>query len=397
MKLSKRANNVKPSATLAISGKAKQMRADGIDVINLSAGEPDFDTPKRICDAAHAAIDKGQTRYTLTPGILELRQAICKACERDYGFAPHPDQVVVSCGAKHSLYLAMQALLDPGDEALIPAPYWVSYPPQVELCDAVPVIVPTDASSSFKLTPATLRAAISPRTKLLILNSPSNPTGQVYSAAELKALGEVIRETGITVICDDIYEKLIYDGQRFASLASIDETLRGQCVIVNGVSKSAAMTGWRIGYLIAPLTVAKAISRMQGQMTSNATSIAQYAALEAIAGEAVELADWRSQFEARRNHIVALLNEVPGVTCATPGGAFYAFADFNALLTRRFGDTLLDTDMAWADYLLDTAHVASVPGSAFGADGFLRFSFATSMDRITDGLARLKAAVESTH
>lgn len=395
MKPSKRAQNVKPSATLAISGKAKQMREQGVDVVNLSAGEPDFDTPARICDAARRAIDEGRTRYTLTPGIIELRQAICARMERDYGFRPDPDEVVVSCGAKHSLYLAMQALVDPGDEVIIPAPYWVSYPPQVELCDGVSVIVPTDADSSFKLTPAQLAEAITPRTRLLILNSPSNPTGQVYRADELAALAEVIRKREITVLCDDIYDKLVYDGQRFESLTAQDG-MRERCVVVNGVSKCAAMTGWRIGFLVAPLAIAKACSRLQGQMTSNAASIAQYAALEAIGGEATELAGWMREFQARRDKIVELLNEIEGIRCALPGGAFYAFADIRELLSRSHAGRALDSDMAWADYLLESAHIACVPGSAFGAEGFLRFSFATSMERIGEGLSRVRRAVELT-
>lgn len=395
MKISMRAQNVKPSATLAISGKAKQMREQGVDVVNLSAGEPDFDTPARVCEAAKRAIDEGRTRYTLTPGIIELRQAICARMEADYGFRPHPDEVVVSCGAKHSLYLAMQALVNPGDEVIVPAPYWVSYPPQVELCDGVPVIVPTDTDSSFKLTPELLERHISPRTRLLILNSPSNPTGQIYNAEELAALAEVIRRHEISVICDDIYDKLVYDGRRFASLTALDG-MRERCVVVNGVSKSSAMTGWRIGYLVAPLPLAKACSRLQGQMTSNAASIAQYAALEAIGNEATELAGWVREFEARRNRIVALLNDIEGIACALPGGAFYAFADIRGLLSRSQAGRALDSDMAWADYLLDSAHVASVPGSAFGAEGFLRFSFATSMERIGEGLLRVKRAVEAT-
>ncbi len=396
MKLSQRARRVQPSATLAVSTKAKSMRADGIDVVNFSAGEPDFPTPEPICEAARQAIANGFTKYTPTPGIPELRAAICKRFKEDYGFSVLPEQVVVSCGAKHSIYLALAALVDPGDEVLIPAPYWVSYPPQVELCDGVPVIVETTPENGFRMTPDDLRQALTPRSRVLILNSPSNPTGQLYSRAEMEALAEVVLEAGLMVICDDIYEKLIYDSREFVSLSQISDAVRTQCIVTNGVSKCASMTGWRIGYLAAEPELAKAVTRLQGQMTSHPTSIAQYAAVEALGQPLPQLGEWVAAFQTRRDRMVELLNNIEGVRCESPPGAFYCFADWRGLLDRKTEGKALDGDMEWAEYLLDAAQTACVPGSPFGAPGFLRFSFACGLDRIEDGLARVKKAVEQT-
>lgn len=396
MKLSQVASAIKPSATLAVSGKAKEMRAAGINVINLSAGEPDFDTPERISAAARQAITEGQTKYTLTPGIPPLREAIVDKFARDYGYSITADQVVVSCGAKHSLFLAFMGLVNPGDEVIIPAPYWVSYPPQVRLFGGEPVIVETGAETCFKLTPQLLKSAITPKTRVLLINSPSNPTGQLYSREELAQLAEIVLESGIAVVSDDIYEKLIYDGGEFSSMAQISVELRQQCVVINGVSKCSAMTGWRIGYMVAPASFAAAVTRLQGQMTSNACSISQHAAIEAIAGEASELPGWLESFQSRRDRMVEMLNAIEGISCQSPGGAFYVFADIRELLGRKAGDRELDDDMAWAGYLLEEAHVACVPGSPFGGKGYLRLSFATSLEIIEEGIRRMGRAIENT-
>ncbi len=393
MQISQRAANVKPSATLAVDGKAKQMKAQGIDVLSFSAGEPDFNTPERIQNAAIMAMQQGQTKYTPTPGILPLRQAIVDKFHKEYGYEITPEMVIVSCGAKHSIYLALAALIDPGDEVLIPAPYWVSYPPQVELNGGVSVIVETKAENGFRMTPEELRQAITPRSRVLILNSPSNPTGQVYSKQELAALAEVLRDTGITVISDDIYQKLLYDGQTFAAFSQVSDDARARTVVINGVSKCSAMTGWRIGYLVAEPAFAKAVARLQGQMTSHPTSIAQFAAVEAIAGEGVELKDWLARYQKRRDIMVAGLNAMDGVQCDTPQGAFYAFADFRGVLGKQADGRVIQDDMELADYLLESVQVACVPGSAFGAPGFLRLSFATSSDVIEKGIARLQTAL----
>ena len=394
MQVSRKALDVKPSSTLAISAKAKQLKANGKDVIDFSAGEPDFPTPDYVCDAARQAIAQGRTKYTATPGIPELRAAIANRVARDYGFTWAPEKYVVTSGAKHAIYLALLALVNPGDEVLIPAPYWVSYPPQVTLCDAVPVILPTKGEDGFLITPTQLRAAITPRSRVLILNSPSNPTGAVYSRAQLEALADVVKETGLVVICDDIYEKLIYDGAAFASMAQI-ERVRSQCVLINGVSKCASMPGWRIGYVGAEdEAVVKAITRLQGQMTSHATSISQYAALAALSGTQPELTGWVAEFEARRNRICQLFNEIPGLSISTPGGAFYAFVDWRGQLGREIGGRVLIDDAAWADYLLDEALVAAVPGAGFGAPGYMRFSFALALSDIERGLARIKEAMK---
>lgn len=396
MKLSKKALEIKPSATLAISGKAKQMRASGINVVNFSAGEPDFDTPERVNNAAIQSINDGKTKYTLVAGIVELREAIAKKMEKDYGFQVSADQVLVSCGAKHSLYLAFATLLDEKDEVIVPAPYWVSYPPQISLVGATPVILETKPEDNFKMTPEGLKSAITDKTRMLVLNSPSNPTGQLYTKEELLALSEVIIENDLTVICDDIYEKLVYGGKTFISMASVSEEMRKRSIVINGVSKCSSMTGWRIGFMVAEEDMIKAATRIQGQMTSNPSSIAQYAALEAIGGKATELESWVQQFEKRRDVMVQSLNAVEGIECATPDGAFYAFADIHGLKGRKVGDKVLNDDMDWAAYLLESAHVATVPGSPFGAPGFLRFSFATSLAIIEEGMEKLKKAVEET-
>ena len=393
MKISRKAAAVAPSSTLAVAAKAKKLRAEGVDIISFSAGEPDFDTPEKVREQGKLAIDKGYTRYTPTSGALDLRLAVARKIKRDYGFEVETDEIVVNSGAKHSIFLALAGLLDPGDEVIIPSPYWVSYPVQVRLNDGVPVIVETYAEERFRLTPEKLKAAITPNTRVLILNSPSNPTGMIYGRGELEGLAEVVVENDLSVISDDIYEKLIYDGLSFTSISQVSEELRARTVIVNGVSKCAAMTGWRIGYAVADRTLIQAMTRIQGQSTSHPDSIAQYASLEAVLGDEW-LPGWVAEFEKRRNRMVELLNEISGVTCLKPDGAFYAFADFRELLSRGPGGRELKNDLDLADYLIDEAGVACVPGSGFGAEGFLRLSFATSMANIEEGVKRIRESVE---
>lgn len=398
MQISRKAQAVKPSSTLAISAKAKELKAKGVDLIDFSVGEPDFPTPASVCAAGEAAIAQGRTKYTATPGVLPLRQAISGRFREDYGLEIAPERIVVTAGAKHAIYLALLTLLDPGDEVLIPAPYWVSYPAQTELCDGVPVILPTTREAGFKVTPAALKAALTPRSRVLILNSPSNPTGAVYTRAELEALAEVVlSHPSLVVLCDDIYEKLLYDGV-FTSFSQLGPACLARSVIINGVSKSAAMTGWRIGYAAATDDAfIKAVSRMQGQMTSHATSIAQEAAVAALAHILPEQAAWVAEFRRRRDRMVELFRAVPGLHIDPPSGAFYCFVDWRELLGRTSPDgRALDGDMAWADYLLDHAAVASVPGSGFGLPGYLRFSFALGYADLERGLARLAAAVAAT-
>ncbi len=393
MRISRKAAAVEPSATLAISAKAKAMRASGVDVANFSAGEPDFDTPERVSLAGERAIREGRTKYTPTPGVPELRRAIADRMGRDYGVAVTPEQVVVTCGAKHAIYLALFALLDPGDEVIVPAPYWVSYPPQVALCGGVPVIAETRAEDRFRLRPEDLERVCTPKTRALILNSPSNPTGELYTKEELSDLAAAAEKAGLAVISDDIYEKLVYDGLSFTSFYQLSESVRERTIVINGVSKCASMTGWRVGYLVADESFAKIVARLQGQMTSHATSIAQYASIEAVAGEAAELPGWVAEFQRRRDRMVAELNEIPDVSCLTPQGSFYVFPDFRNLIGRSVSGRTIADDLQLADYLLDEARVAVVPGSPFGAPGFLRLSFATSMETIQAGMRRLAEAV----
>ncbi|RJO66445.1 MAG: pyridoxal phosphate-dependent aminotransferase [Myxococcales bacterium] len=341
-------------------------------------------------------MQEGKTRYTPTAGVPELREAIARRTAADYGFAVQPSQVVVSCGAKHSIYLALAAVVDPGDEVLIPAPYWVSYPDMVKLVDGAPAIVETRPEDRFRLTPEGLARAITPKSRVLLLNSPSNPTGEVYARRELEALADVAVAHDLIVICDDIYEKLVFDGLAFASFAQVSDAARSHAIIINGVSKSAAMTGWRLGYMIAPEPVAKAVNDLQSQMTSHPTSFVQWAAIEALNGPQDHLPRWRAEYQARRDRMAALLNAIEGVRCPTPQGAFYAFADWRGLLERKTGGRRLDSDVAWAEYLLEEAHVAVVPGQPFGAPGFLRFSFATALSTIEAGIRRIAAAAAKT-
>lgn len=392
MKFSSRIGRVQPSPTLAITAKAKQMKADGIDVVSFGAGEPDFDTPAPIVAAAKKALDEGKTRYTPAPGIPELRAGIAKDYARR-GRTVAADEVIVSVGGKHSLYNAIQVLFEEGDGVVIPAPYWVSYPAMVELADGQPIIAETTAASNFNLTPDGLRAILdaNPNTRGLVLCSPSNPTGSVYSADDLRALGQVLHDyPDVIVMFDAIYDRLYYGGEIAPDFGQVNPELADRTITFNGFSKTYAMTGWRLGYTIGPKAAIAQMSKLQSQSTSNPTSFAQYGALAALTLEDSVIAEMRSVFVRRRDNIVKMLNEIPGVECQTPGGAFYVFPDFGAYTGagKRFAD-----DMALTSYLLEDARVAVVPGSSFGSEGNLRLSYATSDSLIEEGVSRIAKAL----
>jgi aspartate aminotransferase len=391
--LSKRASEAEESVTLAITAKANQMREQGIDVISFSAGEPDFDTPDHIKKAASDALAQGKTKYTPASGLPALRKAIAAKFLKDNGLTYDPAQIVVSCGAKHSLYNVMQAILEEGDEAIIPAPYWVSYPAMVKCAGATPVIVSTQEKNGLKMTADELRKAITDRTKCLILCSPSNPTGMVYSEAELKAVAEVCIEKDILVISDEIYEKLVF-GVPFASIATVAPKLRDKCVVVNGASKAYAMTGWRIGYAAGPKDIMTAVGRMQSQSTSNATSIAQYATIAALEGDQGCVEKMRVEYAKRRDYIVGRLRKIPGVACGEPQGAFYVFPNVSSLYGKKHQGKAITGSNMMSETLLERAHIATVPGSGFGADQYIRLSYATSMENIEKGIDRLEKFVK---
>jgi aspartate aminotransferase len=393
--LSRRALNSAPSPTLAITAKANQMKADGIDVVAFGAGEPDFDTPDHIKQAAVDALAKGFTKYTPSAGIPALKKAIIDKLERDNGLTYGPANVIVSCGGKHSLYNIFQALCESGDEVIIPAPYWVSYPEQVKLADATPVIIPTTDASGFAPTVDQLRSAITPKTKIVVLNSPSNPTGAMWPRETIEALAALAVENDFYVISDEIYEKIVYDGNKPVSIASLGPEIKKRTITVNGVSKTYSMTGWRIGYAAGEAEIVAAMGRIQDSVTSNPTSIAQYAAVAAITGPQEFLNGWVAEFDRRRQVIVKGLNAIPGITCVNPDGAFYVFPNISALFgkTPVSGAKRIETSDDFADYLLASASVAVVPGSGFGAGEYVRLSYATSMATIEKGLTRIADAI----
>lgn len=392
--LSNRAKGLKPSPTLAINAKAKALQAQGIRVISFGAGEPDFDTPQNIKQAAIKAIQEGFTKYTAVGGIDELKDAIIEKFRRDNGLSFKRSEVIASCGGKHSFYNLAQALFDPGDEVIIPAPYWVSYPPMVALAEAVPVILNTREEEDFKVLPEALKRAITPRTKALILNTPSNPTGTAYTRKELAEIAEIALSHDFFVISDEIYEKIVYDGFEFVSIAALGEEIKKKTVIVHGVAKTYAMTGWRIGYAAGPEEIIAAMANIQSQSTSNPTSIAQKASVEALIGPQDEVRRMVSAFAERRRYIVDRLNRMEGVSCYNPAGAFYAFPNFSSYYGRSFKGRRILNSMDLADYLLEEARVAVVPGREFGADEFERLSFATSMENIEEGLNRIEEALK---
>jgi len=380
-KIADRASSLSPSLTLAIDAKAKAMKAEGIDVVGFGAGEPDFDTPQHIKDACAKALADGFTKYTPAAGIPELRQAVADKFRRDNGLTYKPSQVIISCGGKHSCYNVILATCQPGDEVIIPAPYWLSYPEMVKLAGAKPVILNTSDKTEFKVTPEQLRSAISPNTRLFILNSPSNPTGSLYSREEIKALGDICVERGVLIMSDEIYEKLVYDGAEHVSVASFSQAHYDHTIIVHGFAKAWSMTGWRLGFLAAPEPIAKAIDAIQGHSTSNPTSFAQKGGVAALNGSQDHLPIWLAEFAKRRAYAYQRLNAMPGVSCVNARGAFYLFPNISKLgLDSR----------TFCARLLEEQKVAAVPGIAFGADEYLRISYATSMANIEKGLDRME-------
>lgn len=392
--LARRLDVVQPSVTLAMNAKAAELRAKGLDVFAFGVGEPDFEPPAFVLDAAREALDKGVSKYTAVSGIPALKQAICARTTAVRGWTPKPSQVTVSVGAKHALFNLALALYEPGDEVIIPAPYWVSYPEQVKLCGATPVFVDTTEEQGFKMSPQAFEKALTDRTKATILCSPSNPTGSAYSEDELRALVEVWKKSDSWLIVDEIYADLVYDGFKHVSAAKLAGDARERVIVVDGVSKTYAMTGWRIGWSITPERLAKALDTVQGQSTTNATAVAQHAALAAITGPQGEVEKMRAQFEKRRMAMVEGLRSIPGVKCRVPEGAFYAFADCRSLYGIPFKGKPIESDEEVAFFMLEEAHVAAVPGGAFGAPGYVRFSYATNEERIRGGIEAIKAAVD---
>jgi aspartate aminotransferase len=392
-KLAERTKLIKPSVTLAIAAKAGKLRAEGIDVVNFSAGEPDFDTPQRIKDGAIEALRKGMTKYTDVKGIEPLREAIAEKYQREHSLAYRKEDVLVSCGAKHSIYNILQAVVNPGDEVVIPAPYWVSYSDMALLAGGAPKLIPTNESTGFRIKPEQLQAALTPKTRVFLLNSPCNPTGASYSRDELQAIAGVLEKHDCLVVADDIYEKIVYDEFQIANIVALCPALRDRTIIVNGVSKTYAMTGWRIGYALGPSDIIAAAAKIQSQSTSNPTSIAQWAALEAIRGPQEELAPMVREFHKRRNVIVDKLNAVDAIHCLKPEGAFYVFPNIAALLGKTANGKRLSSPCDVADYLLEEAKVAVVPGEDFGSNEHIRFSYATSLQDIEKGCARIREAI----
>jgi len=395
MFISQRAQRTSPSPTLAITAKARKMREEGIDVLSFGAGEPDFDTPEFIKEAAVTALREGFTKYTPTAGIEPLRKAICDKLWRDNGLKYEPNQIIVTCGGKHALYNAFQVICDPGDEVIIPAPYWVSYPEMVKLADGVPVFVYADESTGFVPTIDAIREKISARTRAIVVNSPCNPTGAVFHRQRLKEIAALALRHDLYIVSDEIYEKMVYDGHEHVSIASLGQEVKKRTILVNGMSKAYSMTGWRIGYAAAERELIAAMTRIQDQSTSNPTSIAQKAALAALQAPEDTVKQMVAAFAERRRAIVDGLNRIPGFRCAEPGGAFYAFPNVSALYGKRWGDRVINNSDAFAEYLLEVARVAVVPGSGFGADENIRLSYACSLETIRNGLARIADAVQA--
>lgn len=378
---------VKPSPTLAITARAAALRSAGKDIIGLGAGEPDFDTPKHIKQAAIQAINNGFTKYTAVDGTAELKQAVINKFQNENGLSYQPAQVLVSCGGKQSFYNMAQALLNPGDEVIIPAPYWVSYPDMVLLADGQPVIIDTTLEQQFKITPAQLEAAITPKTRLLVLNSPSNPTGQTYSKAELGALGEVMRKhPDLLIASDDMYEHILWADEPFSNIVNVCPDLYDRSIVLNGVSKAYSMTGWRIGYAAGPEPLIKAMKKIQSQSTSNPTSIAQVAAQAALEGDQTCIQVMLNTFKQRHDMLLEELNKITGIDCLPSSGTFYAFPKVEGLIARLEG---IDDDLQLAEYLIEHTGLAVVPGTAFGCPGFMRLSYATSTENLEEAIRRL--------
>lgn len=392
-KLSHRLDKVKPSATLAVSAKAAELKAQGINVINLGVGEPDFDTPANIKKAGIAAIENGHTKYTAVDGLPELKKAILNKFIKKNSLSYDLKQIIVSTGAKQVIYNCLQALLNPGDEVIIPAPFWVSYPDMVNLAEGEPVIIVTGAAARFKITPEQLEESITPKTRLLIINSPSNPSGMAYTKAELIALAQVLKKhPDVLIMSDDIYEYNLWSKEPFCNIATACPELQERTIIVNGVSKAYAMTGWRIGYAAGPVELINGMKKIQSQSTSNPNSIAQYAAIEALNGDQSIVNEMTNAYQQRHDFMVRQLNQIPGISCLAGDGTFYAFADVSDTIARLE----LTDDIEFAAWLLSNAHVACVPGSAFGCPGYVRFSFAASQHELEQAIERVKSALAGT-
>ncbi len=385
MELSNKVKNLKPSITLEITAKANAMKKQGIDVVGFGAGEPDFDTPENIKKAAIKAIEDGKTKYTPAAGILELRDAVAKIFTEDYGVEYSAEEVIISCGGKHSLYNIFQAILNNEDEVIIPAPYWVSYPSMVELAGGKPVILPSSIEENFQINLKKLKNAITPKTKAIVLNSPSNPSGMIYSKETLHGIIEIVKDKEIFIISDDIYNKLVYDVE-FLNVLILDKSLKNKTIIVNGVSKTYSMTGWRIGFTGATKDIISAINKIQSQSTSNPTSIAQYAALEAITGDQSSVEVMKKAFKKRRDLAIEKLNTIPGLKCLKPDGAFYLFPDVSEFIKKSKFENSVD----FCKNLLEKEKVAVVPGSAFGVENTFRMSFALSDENIFKGIERIR-------
>ncbi|HEY7166435.1 MAG TPA: pyridoxal phosphate-dependent aminotransferase [Candidatus Binatia bacterium] len=392
-RLAARTALIKPSVTLAIAAKAGKLRSEGVDVVNFSAGEPDFDTPENIKSAAVDAIRKGMTKYTDVRGIEPLREAITDLYRREHNLTYRKDQVLVSCGAKHSLYNILHAIVEPGDDVVIPAPYWVSYADMVLLAGGEPKIIPSSEETAFRITPGQLEKALTARARVFILNSPANPTGATYNPEELAALAQVLERHDCLIIADDIYEKIVYGGLRVSPLPTVNPKLLDRTIVINGVSKSYAMTGWRIGYALGPGDVISAAAKIQSQSTSNPTSIAQAAALEALRGPQETVTTMVQEFGRRRDVIVERLNAIRGIRCLKPEGAFYVFPNVSGIFDKTANGKKMNSPCAVADYLLDEAMVAVVPGEDFGSKEHIRFSYAASLDDIEKGCDRIAQAI----
>jgi len=394
MTVSRRVRNLVPSATLAIAATARRLRAQGIDVIGFGHGEPDFDTPDHIKEAAIQAIREGFTKYTASGGTDELKDAVVTKLKRDNGLEYSRDQVLISCGGKHSLFNVFQALLEPGDEVIIPAPYWVSFPEQVKLCEGKPVFVHTRDHDGFRLHRALVEPLVTPRTKILVLNSPGNPTGAALSLPELQGLADLATEWGFWLLSDETYESLVYDEHRHVSIASLGDKVYGQTILVSSLSKAYAMTGWRVGYAAAPREIIRAMDNLQSQETSNPTSIAQRAAVAALIGPQQTVQRMREEFDRRRRYIVDRLNDMPGVRCLKPQGAFYVFPNVSGTYGRRYAGTIIRNSTEFTTYLLEAGRIAVVPGIEFGSDEHIRISYATSLQNIERGMERMAEAVK---
>ncbi len=393
MKISQRASHIQPSPTIGMAARAKAMIGEGLDVISFAVGEPDFPTPEHICAAACAALEAGHTKYTAASGIPELKAAIVGRLQTEFGLDYDADQVCISNGGKHALMNIWKTMLDPGDEVIVFAPYWVSYPVQIELCGGHPVIIMTNSSRGFQPDLDEVREAITSRTVAILINSPSNPTGGIFEREILEGLAAIAAEHDLTIISDEIYKHLIYQGREHLSIAMLDEETRQRTILADGVAKSYSMTGWRIGWLVGPQQFAAKAGSIQSQETSNPCSISQYAALAALTGPQDCVAQMREQFEQRRDFFVGALREIEGIECNMPPGAFYVFPDISAYLGRELAGRKIATSLELAEYLLEDSLISTVPGSAFGAEGFLRLSFACSVEDIKRGVERLKAAL----